>query len=100
MSSVIQNGPAFFERTWTASSPTVVAGSGPGHRSDGRAKQLAGVLDIHDVVEHELVRGPALDLRRRGGERVARHVDSTGERQVKQQRVGGLRDGRCGLLLT
>src|ERR1700730_13507429 len=97
MSKVIQKGPAFLDRTSSATSPTVEAASLMSHLTEHRAEQLGFGPDDHRVIEYELVRRTALDLRRRKGERKARQVGHPGQRHVQQQRIGGLRYGVRGL---
>src|ERR1700694_1384848 len=63
-SRVIQKGPAFFDRTTGAISPSVRASSLMGHVGEGGPEHVLPFLDRDNMVEHELIRRSALDLRR------------------------------------
>src|ERR1700722_8186135 len=65
-SSVIQKGPAFFDRTCVAIASSVVVWSGTRHLAHTRANEFRPVRYLHHVIEHELVGGATLDLGRRG----------------------------------
>src|SRR5712691_164849 len=98
-SSVIQNGPAFFDRTSSASSPSV-AGASPGSAIRYlQTEQVGRRVGVDDVVEHELVRRAAVDVGGGGGEREAGQVTHRRQRQVQQQRVGQLGNRRRRLLV-
>src|SRR5713226_10394708 len=101
-SSVIQNSPAFFDRTSSASSPSV-RGASPVSAITAlrklQAEHFGRRVDVDDVVEHELVRRAAIDVGGGGGERQAGQVVHGRQRQVQQQRVGQLRDRRRRLLV-
>src|SRR5712664_3024806 len=101
-SRVIQNGPAFFDRTSSASSPSVGGASlvsGMARLRYLQAKHVGGGVDVDDVVEHELVRRAAIDVGGGGGKREAGQVVHGRQGQVQQQRVGQLRDRRRRLLV-
>src|SRR6185503_5131298 len=100
-SSVIQNGPAFFDRTSSARSPSVRGASFVSEamaRTYLQAEHPGRRVDVDDVVEHELVRRAAIDVGGGGGKREAGQVvhgrQGQGQGQVQQQRVGQLRDRR------
>src|SRR5579864_9570124 len=97
-SRVIQNGPAFFDRTSSARSPRVRGASGmPGLQVE--AEHLGRGVDVDDVVEYELVRRAAVDVGGRGGEREAGQVVHGRQRKVQQQGVSQLGDRRRRLLV-
>src|SRR5258706_11933741 len=94
-STVTQKGPAFFERTWRHTSATLAMA----HRAftllqvhPRRAYQLHRIGDRDDVVQLELVHLPALDLRRREGESVARQLASEHQGKVEEIRIARLGD--------
>src|SRR5258708_34214396 len=96
-SSVIQNGPAFFDRTSSARSPRV-RGASPGSVMAAlrhvEAEHLGRRVDVEDVVEHGLVRRAAADLFGGGGEREAVQAVHGQTRKGSMQRVGLVRT--CG----
>src|SRR3982074_1960912 len=104
MSSVSQNGPAFWPRTISARSPTVAAGLVVsvmvGDLGQGRAEELALGVDGDDMVEDELIGWTELDLSGRGEEGVGGEVSHARERHVKHQGVRELRDGRRRALIV
>src|SRR6202035_2531756 len=89
-SSVIQNGPAFFDRTSSASSPSVRCASLVSEamaRTHLQAEHPGRRVDVDDVVEHELVRRAAIDVGGGGGKREAGQVVHRRQGQVQQERV-------------
>src|SRR3984957_17801765 len=97
-SRLSQNGPAFFDRTSSARSPSVRGGSGMSGLHF-QAEHLGRRVDVDDVVEHELVRRAAIDVGGGGGKREAGQVVHGRQGQVQQQRVGQLGDRRRRLLV-
>src|SRR5450755_280261 len=65
-SSVIQKGPAFFDRICVAIASSVVVRSGTRHLTHTRANEFSTVRYLHHMIEHELVGGATLDLGGRG----------------------------------
>src|SRR5687768_8003755 len=88
---VIWKGPAFLLRITSASSPRVVTSVAPAVSSNGfefHREQLAGVVDVHQVIDAELVHGPGRGVRRRSGKRkVARGGLAPGKRAMQQGRA-------------
>src|SRR5271169_3104108 len=98
-SSVIQNGPAFFDRTSSASSPSVAGASPLSGIRYLQAEQVGRRGDVDDVVEHELVCRAAVDVGGGRGERETGQVTHRRQWQVQQQRVGQLGNRRRRLLV-
>src|SRR5260370_29466223 len=88
---VIQNGPAFFDRTNWATSPRGCRWSAKADLAVLGTEQSLGSVDVDGVVQDELVDGAPLDLGRGGRESEAGQLIHAGERQVQQQGGGDLR---------
>src|SRR5580692_1757464 len=101
-SRVIQNGPAFFDRTSSARSPSVTGRPVPSGMVALRhlkTEHLRRGVHVDYVVEHELVGRAAIDMGGGGGEREAGQVAHGRQWQMQKQRIRDFRDRRSRFLV-